>query len=110
MVKRLPENRYKMTDHSKENLKKIGFNKVLDDPDLYTYRFPVHKYNNIPTEWCVLNVDVVTGEVNIDVFNNNGSSFPAFYQQMSGFDEFIEKINSKIRSKLSKLGIKKVKK
>jgi len=110
MVKRLPSNRYKMTNHSKDNLKKIGFKKVINEPDLYTYRFPVYKYNNIPTEWCVLNIDSSTGEVNIDVVNNSGNFLSAFYQHMSGFDEFIEKINSRIKNKLSKLGIKKVKK
>lgn len=108
MVERLYYNKYKMLDYSKEKIESLGFKKIISEPDLYYYRFVVDKYKNIPTLWCKLILDSVTGEVVIDVLNTNGSFCSAFYQYASGFDDYIEKVNNKIKYKLNKLGIKKV--
>lgn len=109
MVEKLHYNRYKITNCTKDNLQSLGFKKFYSEKDLYYYKFIVDKYNNNPTVWCKLTLDTTDYSVLVDLLRNDGSFFPAFYQDMSGFDSYIEKINNKIKRKLNKLNIKKVK-
>ena len=108
MIERLCRNKYKLSDKSKEKVQALGFKKILTEPDLYFYKFVVDKYNNTPTVWCKFTLDISTSEIQIDVFRNDGSFFPAFYQDAAGFDNYVEKISNRIKYKLSKFGIKKV--
>jgi hypothetical protein len=108
MVERLCGNKYKLTDKLSDRVQALGFKKIYTEPDLYFYKFAVDKYKDIPTVWCKFTLDIVTGEVQIDVFKSDGSFFPAFYQELAGFDDYVEKINNRIKYKLSKFGIKKV--
>lgn len=110
MVERLYYNKYKMTTRPKDNIEALGFKKIYTEPDLYFYKFAVDKYNNTPTVLCKLTLDASTWEVQIDVFKSDGSFFPAFYQDLAGFDNYVEKINKRIKYKLNKFGIKKVNK
>lgn len=109
MVERLPNNKYKMTDYSYENLKALNFKNVYSEPELYCYKFVVDQYKNTPTLICTLMLDSTNGNVQIDVSDSNNNFYPAFYQDMNGFDNYIEKINNKIKYRLIKLGIKKQK-
>lgn len=108
MVERLCNNKYKLADKSKEKVQALGFKKIYTEPDLYFYKFAIDKYKDIPTVWCKFTLDIFTGEVQIDVLNSNGSFFAAFYQEAAGFDDYVGKINNRIKYKLNKFGIKKV--
>lgn len=108
MVERLYYNKYKIADKSKDRVLALGFKKIYTEPDLYYYKFAVDKYNNTTTVWCKFTLDISTGEVQIDILRNDGSFFPAFYQEAAGFDTYVEKINNRIKYKLNKFGIKKI--
>lgn len=110
MAEKLYYNKYKLTDCTKDKLQALGFKKIHSERDLYFYKFAVDKYKNIPTVWCKLTLDSSDYGIVIDVLNNDGSFFPAFYQDMSGFNDYVETINIRIKRKLNKLNIKKVKK
>jgi len=107
MVERLCNNKYKLTDKLSDRVQTLGFKKIYTEPDLYFYKFAVDKYKDIPTVWCKFTLDISTGEVQIDVLSSNGSFFAAFYQELAGFDNYVEKINNRIKYKLGKFGIKK---
>lgn len=110
MAEKLHYNKYKLTECAKDKIQLLGFKKIYSEKDLYYYKFVVDKYNNTPTVWCKLTLDTTDYSVLVDLLRNDGSFFPAFYQDMSGFDSYIEKLNVKIKRKLNKLNIKKVKK
>jgi len=108
MVERLCNNKYKLSDKSSDRVQALGFKKIYTEPDLYFYKFSVDRYKDIPTVWCKFTLDIGTGEVQIDVFRNDGSFFTAFYQELAGFDAYVEKINNKIKYRINKFGIKKI--
>lgn len=109
MVERLSNNKYKMTDYSYENLRSLNFKRIFSEPDLFCYKFVVDQYKNIPTLICTLTLDSTNGNIQIDVTSSNNNLYPAFYQDLNGFDEYIEKINNKIKYRLARLNIKKQK-
>lgn len=109
MIERIPNNKYKMMDITTEKLKTFGFRKIYSEPELYSYRFVLDQYKNTPTLFCNLILNINTGYVNIIIKDNNENLYPPFYQELSGYDNYIEKLNNKIKYRLSRMDIKKVK-
>lgn len=109
MSERLPNYKYKMIDHSYENLKALNFKKIYGEPDFYSYKFVVDQYKDTPTLFCTLILNSEDGNVRMDVTDANGNIYPEFYQDSYGSNEYIEKVNHKIKFKLTKLGIKRQK-
>ena len=112
-VKSIYKDRYKLNNHSKEDLKSLGFyySSLLSDSELqiYTYKFPVLKYKNKTVLECELSIDTTYGEVKINVYDMKHELYIPFYHiECGNYDEILSKINKKIKSKLTKLGIKKV--
>lgn len=77
------------------------YNKSLsDEKEIYTYKFVVHKYKNIPVLFCELSVNVTTGIVGINVYDENSNMYHPFYHIECGK---IDLINKKIIKKLKRL-------
>lgn len=107
------KDRYIKTNISKQWLVQNGFryNKSLSEDviEIYTYRFAVHKYKNIPVLFCEFSIDLNTGITGIDVYDeNNNMYYPFYHVEYGNYDTLIELINKKIAKKLNSLGIKKV--
>lgn len=107
------KNKYIKHDVSKYWLMKNDFkyNKTLSDDDIeiYTYRFPVHKYKNIPVLFCELSIDIKTGIVGINVYDENSYLYCPFYHvQYGNYNPLISSLNNKIIKRLNVFGIKKV--
>lgn len=97
---------------SKEQLLSKGFrfSKVFsdDENEVYTYRFPVFKYNKMIVLECELKY--VLGEDQIDInvydYNTNDKYAPFYCCEYGDYDKMLEIIWDKINHMLSKLGIK----
>lgn len=112
-VKSIIKDKYKLANHSKEDLKNLGFyySSFLSDSEvqIYTYRFSVLKYKNKTVLECELAIDTTHGDVKINVYDMNHNLYtPFYYIECGNYDELLTKINKKIKSELTKLGIKKV--
>ena len=112
---RLTEHTYKMNDFSKKYLLTHGFRydkgSLYDDIDTYFNRFPVLKYRNkTPLLECVLTTNSVDGIITLNVYEQTGNLYTLFYNNEYGrYDELLTKINTRILSEFSKLGIIEVK-
>jgi len=99
---------------TKEDLIKKGFhyNKSMsDDMEVYSLRFPVHKYKKHITLEAELAIVLQTGEVIINVFNyGTNERYFHYYNQEYGKCELLDSINKEISNKLNKIGAKEVKK
>lgn len=106
--------KYFMKNPEKSNLKKIGFRydakSSTNDYQCYSYKFVVDWYKNTPVLICKLSVFLDNGECRIDLYNMDGSIYPAWYQSDNKFDyqkEYLLEIDKKIRDKIKKIGITK---
>lgn len=50
-----------------------------DDSEIYTHKFVVHKYKNIPVLTCRLSLDLKTGITGINVYDERGEMYYPFY-------------------------------
>lgn len=101
---------------AKDELYNKGFhyNKLMSDTEssIYSLRFPVLKYNKIPTLECELSVELQTGDIIINVFNGGTNEiYPPFYNNEYGnYDKLLHTINKAIEKELRKIGAKQVNK
>ena len=103
-------NKHKMQNYSREYLLSHGFRyrkaSFTDDIDVYTYRFPVYKYNKQSLIDCTLTVNPNDGDVFISVTQQDGCIYTPFYANDYGnFRPIMEIINSNILHQFSKLSI-----
>lgn len=113
-MKRITENRYIKRNVTKDWLKQNNFHysRIYSDieTEAYTYRFPVYKYNAKVILECELVLYEDTGEVKINVYDNNyNSKCAAFYCESNVYNKFVSKIEKKIKNEIRKLGIQKIK-
>lgn len=107
------------TTYIKKNIDKkwllengFRFNRLFSDEEteLYTYRFPVWKYNKFTVLECELRV--ILGEEKIDVnvydYNTNDKYAPFYYCEYGNYDKILKEIDRKIETVLKRLSIKKV--
>ncbi len=104
---------YKMNDYSKEFLKKHKFkySSYLSDygDEVYAYKFPVVSYNRVTTVECEISVSIITGVININVYNaNTRELYSTYYNREYGKCKLIKSIDLKIDRKLKELGIEKL--
>lgn len=105
--------KYKIKDCTVEKLLALGFRKTFstgEDCEEYKYRFPVHKHNNRMVLECELTIDSKTGDVLINVYDNNKNIFIAFYNREFGdYSVILNKIQKNILTEFKKLDIEEVK-
>lgn len=107
----ITKTKYRKKNITREWLLSNGFhyNRLLsdDESDVYTYRFPVHKYNKFTILECELKV--VLGEeiisVNVYDYNTNDKYAPFYYYEYGNYDKMLKEINRKIESVLKKMNI-----
>lgn len=96
---------------SKEWLINNGFkyNKNLSDEEthIYTYRFPVFKYERMIVLDCELTASLYDDEIKINVYDygTNDKYAPFYYCEYGNFDKMLKEIHNKINKELSKLNI-----
>ncbi len=103
---------YKMNNYSNEFLQKNKFryNSYLSDygDEVYTYKFPLVSYSKTATIECEIAVSVMTGAVNVNVYNaGTRELYAQYYNREYGKYEILKSIDSKINNKLEELGIEK---
>lgn len=107
----MPKKYYKK-NVSKEWLVANGFrySKNLSDEEtsVYTYRFPVFKYERMTVLECEINILLEDGEVKLNVYdygtNDKYASF--YYCEYGNYDKMLKIIWDKIKYMLNKLQIK----
>lgn len=86
------------SDVTKETLKENNF-KCIDG--CYSYRFPVYKYKKEIIMWCNIYVDADNNMCGISVYDQNNSTYPAFFnRKYGGKNKVVESIDRKINSQL----------
>lgn len=94
------------SDVTKETLKENNF-KCIDG--CYSYRFSVYKYKKETLLWCNLYVDVDNNMCSINVYDQNNSTYPSFFNRTyGGKNKVVESIDRKINSQLGILVKNKV--
>ena len=100
---------FKINPQNISKISKLGFtyNKLLSDKDtkIYTYRFPVEKYNNYYSIFCEININIDTFIVSINVLYRDGSIYTPLYKNEFGNYKNKENIINKIQEKLNYFGI-----
>lgn len=86
------------------------FNRTFsnEDEEVYTYRFPVLKYEGFIVLECELRVILGENRVLLDVYDYNTINryAPFYYQEYGNYSKILEEIWTKIDSTIKKLGIK----
>lgn len=104
---------YKKTDVTKQWLLSQGFrfNRQLsnNDSEVYTYRFPVYKYEKFTTLECELGIILGEDEVRINVYDYGTSDryAPFYYCEYGNYDAILGIICRNIEKQLRCLGINK---
>lgn len=104
---------YKIKDYSKDFLQKHKFrySSYLSEygDEVYTYKFPLISYNKTTTIECEVSVSIMTGIVNVNVYNaGTRELYTSYYYREFGPYEIVQSIDKKIKKKLEELGIEKV--
>lgn len=102
---------YKKDYITKEWLLSNGFrfNRLFSDEEseVYTYRFPVYKYDGFSVLDCELKIMLGGNKVLIDVYDYNTINryAPFYYQEYGSYDKILEGIWRKINKVVRKLDI-----
>lgn len=82
-----------------------------DKSDVYTYRFPVYKYEKFTTLECELAIYLEDGNVVINVFDygTNNKYAPYYYLEYENYIKILDVIYEKINRELKRLKIERVK-
>lgn len=85
------------------------FNRLFSDENIevYTYRFPVYKYENFTILECELRIISGSDNVIIDVYDYGtiNKYAPFYYQEYGNYGKMLEKIWAKINKVIKALGI-----
>ncbi len=111
---KIRKHKFIIKDLSAEKLLQLGFKRnynVLDQSEeLYTYKFTAYKYKKISVLFCVITIDLKSGNIKYDLYTSQNVPFPPFYQDNFGkYDKLMKKINNNILEENRKLGIVKLK-
>ena len=86
------------------------YNRIFsnEEYEVYTYRFPVLKYERFVVLECELRVMLGEDNVIIDVYDYNTINryAPFYYQEYGNYNKMLEEIWDKINKVTNKLGIK----
>lgn len=106
-------NKYYKKNVSKEwlNINGFRYSKKLSDEEasIYTYRFPVFKYERMIVLECELSMCLEDGEVKINVYDyGTNNKYAAFYYcEYGNYDKMLKVIWNKINLMLNKLQIER---
>ncbi|KAI4438897.1 hypothetical protein C824_001377 [Schaedlerella arabinosiphila] len=86
------------------------FNKLLSsENEIYTYRFTVYKYKKYSILTCELSIDLSSGNVGIDLYDEKWESYyPFYYITYGNYDPLLNPIYEKIKNKLKEFNIKRI--
>lgn len=88
------------------------YNRLFSDAEteVYTYRFPVCKYEKFTILECELKVIIGEDNIHINVYDYNTLNryAPFYYSEYRNYTVMLKEIWQKIDKELNKLGIKKV--
>lgn len=107
--------RYKKKNVTKSWLISNGFryNRLLSDEEveIYTYRFPVLRYDKFTVLECELRAELNSCEIKINVYdyNTNSKYAPFYYCEYGTYNKLLEEIHNKINKKLKDLQIERAK-
>ena len=78
-----------------------------EESDVYTYRFPVYKYEKFTTLECELSIVLGDDKVKINVYDYNTSAVyaPFYYYEYGIYDKMLKTIWNNIDKQLKRLGI-----
>lgn len=110
----MAKTRYKKKNITKDWLLSSNFryNRLLsnNEEEVYTYRFPVYKYNKFVTLECELQVIFGEDEIKVNLYdygtNNKYAAF--YYSEYGNYSKFMKGIYDKINQKLNNLGIERI--
>lgn len=98
-----------LKDDSIERLLSFGFKKITfadDDCKYYRYKFPVHKHNGHMILECELVVNRKSGEVFIDIYDNNKELYVPYYNREYGnYKPLLASINKEVMKEFKRIGI-----
>lgn len=85
------------------------YNRIFSNEEnkVYTYRFPVLKYEGFTVLECELRVILGESNVIIDVYDYNTINryAPFYYQEYGNYDRMLQEIWMKINKAIGKLGL-----
>lgn len=104
------------TQYTKNNITKewllsndFRLNRLFSDQEteVYTYRFPVYKYNKFTLLECEFRVILGENIINVNVYDyaTNDKYAPFYYCEYGNFDAMLKVIYNKINKELQKLSI-----
>ncbi|MCM1254083.1 MAG: hypothetical protein NC321_14790 [Clostridium sp.] len=113
MINIIQEKNKIQTKYIKQNMTKdwllsngFYYNKMFSDntEEVYTYKFPVYKYNKLTVLECELRVILGEDVVNINVYdyNTHDKYAPFYYCEYGNYDKMLEVINHRIEKELNK--------
>lgn len=111
----ITQTKYRKKNMTKDWLLSNGFryNRLFsdDETEVYTYRFPVHKYNEFTVLECEFRVVLGEKDISINVYDyaTNNKYAPFYYCEYGNYDKLLKEINEKINIVLRKMRIEKVK-
>lgn len=114
-MERLTETTYIKTKATKQWLLSHDFhyNRLFSDEEteVYTYRFPVYKYEKFTVLDCELRITLGEDNVKIDVYDYGtiNKYAPFYYCEYGNYDKMVKEIWTKINKTLKKLDIKRKK-
>lgn len=107
----ISEIKYTKKNVTKNWLTSNGFryNRLLSDGEMeiYTYRFPVLKYDKFTVLECELRAELNSSEIKINVYdyNTNSKYAPFYYCEYGTYNNILKEIHNKINKKLKDLQI-----
>lgn len=113
MKQSIMQTRYIKKNMTKEWLisNNFHYNRIFsdDETEVYTYRFPVYKYDCFTVLDCEFKVTLGESTVTIDVYDYNTINryTPFYYQEYGSYDKMLKEIWEKIDRSTIKLGIEK---
>lgn len=106
------------TSFTKNNISKqwllangFHYNRIFsnEEDEVYTYRFPVYKYNGFTILECELRVVLGDNNILVDVYDYNTINryAPFYYQEYGNYTIMLKDIWNRINKKISKLQIER---
>ena len=112
ITNKISDRRFLKKNMTKQWILSNGFhyNRIFsnEEYEVYTYRFPVLKYERFVVLECELRVMLGEDNVIIDVYDYNTINryAPFYYQEYGNYNKMLEEIWDKINKVTNKLGIK----
>ncbi|MBD5485733.1 MAG: hypothetical protein HDR18_09525 [Lachnospiraceae bacterium] len=107
----ITKTKYRKKNMTKDWLLANGFrySRLLsdDEAEVYTYRFPVYKYNKFTVLECEFKVALGEEIISVNVYdyNTNDKYAPFYYCEYGNYDNMLKEINGKIEGVLKKMKI-----